>query len=91
MRTTLYVQALVALRHNKVVKAFGKRRRKADLAPTAVWRASVHKLAMPTYSVLRSGGTFDAHTPIARLEFQDGIRLRTRWCLCPMQQAVLNL
>lgn len=65
MRTALYMPALVASRHNPVVKAFGDRLRTAGLAPKAVVGACMHKLAMLIYGVLRSGVPFDPR--IARL------------------------
>lgn len=73
MRTALYMPALVASRHNPVVKAFGDRLRLAGLAPKAVVGACMHKLALLIYGVLRSGTPFDARIAMPKLDFQDGI------------------
>jgi transposase len=73
MRTALYMPALVASRHNPVVKAFGDRLCTAGLAPKAVVGACMHKLAMLIYGVLRSGVPFDPRIAVPKLDFQDGI------------------
>jgi len=65
--------ALVALRHNPLVKAFGERIKLTGLAPKAVVGACMHKLAMLIYSLLRSGQPFDVNFEKKRLAFQDGI------------------
>jgi Transposase IS116/IS110/IS902 family len=59
MRKALYMPALVALRHNPLVKTFGDRIKLTGLAPKAVVGACMHKLAMLIYGVLRSGQPFD--------------------------------
>lgn len=73
IRTALYMPALVASRHNPVVKAFGDRSRTAGLAPKAVVGACMHKLTMLIYGVLRSGVPFDPRIAMPKLDFQDGI------------------
>lgn len=73
MRTALYMPALVASRHNPVVKAFGDRLRLSGLAPKAVIGACMHKLALLIYGVLRSERPFDARIAMPKLDFQDGI------------------
>ena len=59
MRKALYMPALVALRHNPLVKTFGERIKLTGLAPKAEVGACMHKLAMLIYGVLRSGLPFD--------------------------------
>ena len=49
MRKALYMPALVALKHNPLVKTFGERVKSAGLAPKAVVGACMHKLAMLIY------------------------------------------
>lgn len=73
MRKALYMPALVALRYNPLVKAFGERIKLTGLAPKAVVGACMHKLAMLIYGVLRSGQPFDVNFEKKRLAFQDGI------------------
>jgi transposase len=73
MRKALYMPALVALRHNPLVKTFGERIKLTGLAPKAVVGACMHKLAMLIYGVLRSGQPFDVDFQKKRLAIQDGI------------------
>lgn len=73
MRRALYMPALVALRHNPLVKTFGERIKLTGLAPKAVVGACMHKLAMLIYGVLRSGQPFDVDFEKKKLAFQDGI------------------
>ena len=73
MRRALYMPALVALRHNPLVKTFGERVRQTGLAPKAVVGACMHKLAMLIYGVLRSGLLFDVNFEARKLAIQDGI------------------
>lgn len=65
--------ALVALRHNPLVKTFGDQIRLTGLAPQAVVGACMHKLAMLIYGVLRSGQPFDVNFEKKKLAFQHGI------------------
>ena len=73
MRKALYMPALVALRHNPLVKTFGERIKSTGLAPKAVVGACMHKLAMLIYGVLRSGLPFDVDFEKKKLAIQDGI------------------
>ena len=73
MRHCLYMPAMVALRHNPRVSAFGQRLREAGLAPKAVIAACMHKLVLLIYGVLKSGTPFNPRIGIPRLDFQDGI------------------
>lgn len=73
MRRTLYMPALVALRHNPAVKIFAERLKATGLAPKAVVGACMHKLAMLIFGVLRSGTPFDIKLARPCLDFQDGI------------------
>ncbi|MFY8018897.1 MAG: IS110 family transposase [Inhella sp.] len=73
MRKALYMPAMVAARHNPVVKAFGDRLRAGGMAPKAVIGACMHKLAMLIFGVLRSGLPFDPRIAVPRVDIQDGI------------------
>ena len=73
MRKALYMPALVALKHNPLVKTFGERVKSAGLAPKAVVGACMHKLAMLIYGVLRSGQPFDVDFEKKKLAIHDGI------------------
>jgi transposase len=59
LRTALYFPAMVALRHNPVVRAFGERLRANGLPPKAVVVAAMRKLLHLVYGVLKSGRPFD--------------------------------
>lgn len=59
LRAALYFPAMVALRHNPVVRAFGERLRAHGLAPKAVVVAAIRKLLHLAYGVLKSGQPFD--------------------------------
>lgn len=59
LRAALYFPAMVALRHNPVVRAFGERLRANGLAPKAVIVAAIRKLLHLIYGVLKSGCAFD--------------------------------
>lgn len=73
MRHSLFMPALVALRHNPLVRVFGGRLRQAGLAPKAVVAACMHKLVLLIYGILKSGTPFNPHFGAKRLDFQDGI------------------
>ena len=73
VRHSLYMPAMVALKYNPVVKAFGLRLQAAGLAPKAVIGACMHKLVQLIYGVLKSGVPFDPSITRPRLDFQDGI------------------
>jgi transposase len=73
MRRALYMPALVAARHNPLVRVFSDRLRATGLAPKAVVGACMHKLVLLIYGVLRSGVPFDARRGLLALDTQDGI------------------
>ena len=73
IRKALYMPALVALRHNPVIRLFGERLKAKGLAPKAVIGACMHKMAMLIFGVLRSGVPFDIKMALPNLDFQDGI------------------
>lgn len=73
IRYSLYMPAMVALKHNPLIKAFGLRLKGQGLAPKAVISASMHKLVRLIYGVLRSRVMFNAQFPANSLDFQDGI------------------
>ena len=73
MRHSLYMPALVALKHNPIIKTFGARLKAHGLAPKAVVAASMHKLVHLIYGILKSGTPFNPQLLVQRLDFQDGI------------------
>lgn len=73
MRRSLYMPALVALKHNPIIKAFGARMKAGGLAPKAVIAASMHKLVHLIYGILKSGTPFNPNFLGASLDIQDGI------------------
>ena len=73
VRHSLYMPALVALKHNPLVSVFGVRLKGAGLAPKAVVAACMHKLVLLIYGILKSGTPFNSHFGAKRLDFQDGI------------------
>ena len=73
MRTALYMPALVAQRHNPVVRRFAERLKTTGHAPKAIIGACMHKMAMLIFGVLRSGRPFDPALAVPKLEIQDGI------------------
>jgi transposase len=73
MRHSLYMPALVALKHNPIIKTFGARLKAHGLAPKAVVAASMHKLVHLIYGILKSGTPFNPQLTVHRLDFQDGI------------------
>jgi len=73
IRHSLYMPALVALRHNPLVSAFGVRLKDAGLAPKAVVAACMHKLVLLIYGILKSSAPFNPRFGVKRLDFQDGI------------------
>lgn len=73
VRHALYMPALVALRHNSLVSAFGARLKATGLAPKAVVAAGMHKLVLLIYGILKSGRPFDPSFGLNRLDIQDGI------------------
>ncbi len=73
IRHSLYMPAMVALKHNPIIKQFGERMKQGGLAPKAVISASMHKLVHLIYGILKSGKPFDATFNRIGLDFQDGI------------------
>lgn len=73
MRHALYMPALVALKHNPIIKIFAERLKTGGMAPKAVVAACMHKLAHLIYGILKSGTEFNANFMVARLDSQDGI------------------
>lgn len=73
IRHSLYMPAMVALKHNPIIKAFGARLKDGGLAPKAVISACMHKLVHLIYGILKSGVPFNAKHAVPRLDFQDGI------------------
>ena len=73
MRHALYVLAMVALKHDPLMKIFAQRLKGDGLAPKAVIAACMHKLIRQIYGVLKSRTASDAHFLENGLVFQDGI------------------
>lgn len=67
LRAALYFPAMVALRHNPVVRAFGERLRANGLPPKAVIVAAIRKLLHLVYGVLKSGHPFDPNHALQAL------------------------
>ena len=53
MRKALFMPAMVALRHNDVVKALGQRLAAKGMAKMAIIGAAMHKLAHLIYGVIK--------------------------------------
>jgi transposase len=73
LRHSLYMPAMVALKHNPLVSVFGLRLKSTGLAPKAVIAACMHKLVLLIYGILKSGTPFNPTFGAQRLDFQDGI------------------
>lgn len=73
MRTALYMPALVAQRHNPVVRRFEEPLKTTGHRPKASIGACMHKMAVLIFGVLRSGRPFDPTLSGPKLEIQDGI------------------
>ena len=73
IRQSLYMPAMVALKHNLIIKAFGLRLKETGMAPKAVISASMHKLVRLIYGVLKTGVPLNAKFAHPQLDFQDGI------------------
>jgi len=73
IRHSLYMPAMVALKHNPIIKEFGQRLKQGGLVPKAVISACMHKLVHLIYGVLKSGTSFDPRFAHAHLDIQDGI------------------
>jgi len=73
LRHSLFMPALVALKHNPLVSVFGARLKTTGLAPKAVVAACMHKLVLLIYGILKSGTPFNPHFGAQQLDLQDGI------------------
>jgi transposase len=59
LRAALYMPAVVAQRHNPILRAFAQRLRDRGLCPMAVLTAVMRKLLHLIYGILKSGRPFD--------------------------------
>ena len=73
LRTALYMPALVARRHNPILRSFAERLQANGMAPMAVIGAVARKLIHQIYGVIRSGKPFDPTYLTKSLALQDGI------------------
>jgi transposase len=73
MRAALYMPAMVAGRHNPILRDFAARLLATGMAKKAVVGAVMHKLAHLIYGVIRTGKPFDANYLQKGLALQDGI------------------
>jgi len=73
MRKALFMPAMVALRHNPAIKAFGDRLRTNGLARKAVVGASMRKLAHLLFAVVTSGRPFEPRYGLSGLDGQVSI------------------
>ena len=73
MRSALYMPALVAQRHNPVLRAFAERLLATGMAKKAVVGAVMHKLAHLIYGVISNGKPFDPTYLNKGLAIQDSI------------------
>ena len=70
IRHSLYMPAMVALKYNPLIKAFGLRLNGEGLAPKDVISASMHKLVRFIYGVLKSRVMFTPNFLEIRLNFK---------------------
>jgi transposase len=73
MRAALYMPAIVAGRHNPLLRTFAQRLLATGMAKKAVVGAVMHKLAHLIYGVIRTGKPFDPEYLQKGLALQDGI------------------
>jgi transposase len=59
LRAALYFPAMVALRHNPIIRAFGERLKASGHAPKSIIGAAMRKLLHLVFGVLKSGRPFD--------------------------------
>lgn len=59
LRTALYMPAMVAMRHNPIIKNFAKRLRNRGLCEMAIIAACMRKLLHLMFGVLKTGRVFD--------------------------------
>jgi transposase len=67
LRRALYFPAMVAMRHNPILRAFAQRLQASGHAPKSVIVAVMRKLLHLAYGVLKSGRPFDPHYLSKRL------------------------
>lgn len=73
MRAALYMPALVARKHNPLMRQFAERLLATGMAKKAVIGAVMHKLSHLIYGVIRTGKAFDPNYLKSGLAIQDGI------------------
>ena len=61
LRKAMYLPAIVATRHNPIIKAMSERLREAGKCPMVVIGAAMRKLIHIAFGVLKSGKPFDPH------------------------------
>jgi transposase len=61
LRKALYFPAIVATKHNPIIKALSERLREAGKCPMVVIGAAMRKLIHIAYVVLKTGKPFDPH------------------------------
>lgn len=73
MRAALYMPALVACRHNPILRRFAERLSATGMAKKAVIGAVMHKLTHLIYGIVHSGKPFNPDYLTKGLAIQDGI------------------
>jgi len=63
LRTALYFPAMVAMRHNPLLRTFAERLRSTGHAPKSIIVAVIRKLLHLVFGILKSGKPFDPHYP----------------------------
>jgi len=66
LRKTLYFPAIVAMRHNPIIRAFAQRLAERGKAKMAIVCACMRKLLHLVYGVLKTGLPFDPNYTAAR-------------------------
>jgi len=65
IRKALYMPAIVALKHNPLIRALGERLEERGLAPLAIVTAAMRKLLHLVFGVVKSGKEFDPNHALA--------------------------
>jgi transposase len=73
MRAALYMPAMVARKHNPILRCFAERLQANGMAPMAIIGAVARKLVHQIYGVIRSGKPFNPSYLQKSLAVQDGI------------------
>lgn len=73
LRAALYMPAMVARKHNPILRSFAERLQANGMAPMAIIGAVARKLVHQIYGVIRSGKPFDSGYLTKSLAIQDGI------------------